>query len=276
MLRYLPDKAGQYNLKHRRDPPTPPDKCACSRTGNNLKMSLCRFRNGRVTKIILSNEHRSVYLQCLVKMKKKNRKTRGAIKIEVLKAAREMVLKLGYKNVSIRAIAGRSGYSVGAVYLHFKTKRDILAALREEGLTKLSERLAGLPSATDPFLGLRHLCVAFIDFSCQNQHLYQLICAFGIDAPTSITRDLLPSIETFLRQDSLSPQDRKDATIALAGLLFGLTNLYVTQNLVKIAPDLVVNDLYRILDIFLEAGGKKIYSKNEHRSINDSISFEKK
>jgi AcrR family transcriptional regulator len=191
-------------------------------------------------------------------MKKKDGKSRGAIKIEILKAARELVLKFGYKDVSIRAIAGRSGYSIGAVYLHFNTKRDILATLREEGLMKLSERLAGLPPVTDPFLGLRHLCIAFIDFAWQNQDLYQLICAFGIDEPSSIIRDLLPSIETFLRQVSFSPQDRKDATIALAGLLFGLTNLYVNQKLMKIAPELVVNDLYRILDIFLEAGCKQI------------------
>lgn len=53
-----------------------------------------------------------------------------AARARILKAAEQLfVFEASYDQATIRAIARRADVSVGAVYLHFKTKADILAAL---------------------------------------------------------------------------------------------------------------------------------------------------
>jgi AcrR family transcriptional regulator len=64
-------------------------------------------------------------------MERKQEETRRRI----LSAARALFLReAGYEKTSVRDIAGRADVSVGGVYLHFKSKPEILVALVEEFL----------------------------------------------------------------------------------------------------------------------------------------------
>lgn len=60
----------------------------------------------------------------------------------ILTAAEQLFLVEGsYEKATIRAIARRADVSVGAVYLHFATKVDILAALTAENVGRLMAKL---------------------------------------------------------------------------------------------------------------------------------------
>jgi len=60
----------------------------------------------------------------------------------ILDAAEQLFLVEGsYEKTTIREIARRADVSVGAVYLHFSTKVDILAALTAANVGRLKDRL---------------------------------------------------------------------------------------------------------------------------------------
>jgi AcrR family transcriptional regulator len=58
--------------------------------------------------------------------------------------------KQGYAATSLEQIAGDAGMPVGAVYLHYRSKRQLLLSLMNDLLTGLSELSLDLPVREDP------------------------------------------------------------------------------------------------------------------------------
>jgi AcrR family transcriptional regulator len=52
-------------------------------------------------------------------------------KEQIINAAKKLIIKYGSENLTIRAIANEVGLSEGALYRHFKSKRDILFLLAD-------------------------------------------------------------------------------------------------------------------------------------------------
>ncbi|MGB7752186.1 MAG: helix-turn-helix domain-containing protein [Candidatus Acidiferrales bacterium] len=63
----------------------------------------------------------------------------------------------GYENTSIDEIARRANLAVGSFYQHFRSKRQLLLALMDELLEKLSQLNLQPQAATDARAGLRGL-----------------------------------------------------------------------------------------------------------------------
>jgi AcrR family transcriptional regulator len=70
-------------------------------------------------------------------IKERHGREREATRRAILDAARDLFVRDGYRNVSIRKIAERIEYSPGAIYLYFASKDDIFFALAEEGFRLL-------------------------------------------------------------------------------------------------------------------------------------------
>ena len=70
-------------------------------------------------------------------VKERQQQEREAISRSILEAARILFVAEGYRNVSIRKIAERVGYSPAAIYSYFDSKDDIFLALAEEGFHML-------------------------------------------------------------------------------------------------------------------------------------------
>src|SRR5690606_25727803 len=56
----------------------------------------------------------------------------------VLDAARSAFFELGMDKTSMREIARRAGYTVGAIYSYFASKEDVYGALLAESLERLN------------------------------------------------------------------------------------------------------------------------------------------
>ncbi|MGE5244599.1 MAG: TetR/AcrR family transcriptional regulator [Betaproteobacteria bacterium] len=84
-------------------------------------------------------------------IKERQERDREAVHRAILDAARDLFVREGYQNVSIRKIAERIEYSPAAIYSYFASKDDIFFALAEEGFRLLGtpdedgERLRALP-----------------------------------------------------------------------------------------------------------------------------------
>lgn len=61
----------------------------------------------------------------------------GNLKAALLKAAFQLVAKVGMEGFTLREVARRAGVSHNAPYRHFKSREDLLAALATEGLRQL-------------------------------------------------------------------------------------------------------------------------------------------
>lgn len=77
----------------------------------------------------------------------------------ILDAAAELLVRLGYRKVTIEDIAQRAGIGKGTVYLHWRTKQQLFeAVLLRESISYVEELLDGL--RRDPAMLLPHRFVS--------------------------------------------------------------------------------------------------------------------
>lgn len=90
-------------------------------------------------------------------------------------AARELFLKDGVANTSIRKIASRLGLSSTSIYVYFRDKDDLLLQLCAETFARLLAHFETIPSdAQNPFARLRQLMRAYYDFALAHADEYRL------------------------------------------------------------------------------------------------------
>ena len=92
---------------------------------------------------------------------------------EILDAARSLIAKDGYENLSIRKIAERIEYSPGTIYLYFKDKSGILEQICEQTFTKLDKSLSAIAADSgDPLEALRRGLRIYAMFGLENPDHY--------------------------------------------------------------------------------------------------------
>ena len=101
---------------------------------------------------------------------------------KILQAAVELILQNGFDAVTMRAIADRIEYSASTIYLYFKNKTEIMAAICTDTFETLIERLEeierrGLAPLDQFVAGVR----CYIEFGLEHPHQYQLV--FGSETP---------------------------------------------------------------------------------------------
>ncbi|MBS1874892.1 MAG: TetR/AcrR family transcriptional regulator [Acidobacteria bacterium] len=94
---------------------------------------------------------------------------------EILDAARDLFVREGFDNVSMRKIAEKIEYSATTIYLYFLDKADLLDCIVEETFQRLETRMATIHSSVpDPrerlIAGLR----AYIDFGVDHPSDYRV------------------------------------------------------------------------------------------------------
>ncbi|MBL8287214.1 MAG: TetR/AcrR family transcriptional regulator [Rubrivivax sp.] len=87
----------------------------------------------------------------------------------VLDAARSAFFELGIEKTSMREIAQRAGYTVGALYSYFASKEEVYGALLGESLERLNARVRqALEGCPDDEARVRRSATAFFDFYREN------------------------------------------------------------------------------------------------------------
>ena len=96
------------------------------------------------------------------------------LKQRILDAARELFVRDGYQNVSMRKIAERIEYSVGSIYHYFHDKDEILDCLCEETFLKLhNEKMRAVHAMQgDPLEALKKGMETYIHFGLSHPEHY--------------------------------------------------------------------------------------------------------
>jgi AcrR family transcriptional regulator len=162
----------------------------------------------------------------------KTRKRRGAIRrvpgrTEILAAARSIGIRMGWKAVTIRAVAQHLGYTSPLLYEHFRDKEELLTELAIEGQAALAkEILTDLPAA--PFSAVLSMVERYWSFMTENNQLYRLMN--GMDGAV---------IETE-RVTALAQRTFENATAIVQRWLFAVCGR-------RSGAELVFEDLWAIL-----------------------------
>jgi len=124
----------------------------------------------------------------------------------VLDAARSAFFDLGMEKTSMREIAQRAGYTVGAIYSYFASKEEVYGALLSESLERLNAQVqAALDGRTGAVEHVRLAATAFFDFYRENPRDLDLgFYLFQGMNPRGLTPELNEKLNARLR-DALQP-----------------------------------------------------------------------
>ncbi|WP_239061065.1 TetR/AcrR family transcriptional regulator [Desulfovibrio sp. JC022] len=181
------------------------------------------------------------------------------MKERILDAARELFVKDGFENVSMRKIAAKINYSPAALYRYFKNKEELLLALKQEGMEKFGRMQAHLPELEDPFQRLREGGRIYLDFACAEPEFYELF--FNRRAPSFCDpekwvgkphRNFMNFKETVRQCIETEVLGDVSVDIAVASLwssVHGLASLASTGRLQNSMPDLDMDTIFdQVLD----------------------------
>lgn len=99
----------------------------------------------------------------------------GNLKAVLIKAAFQVIGKLGVDGLTLREIARRAGVSHNAPYRHFKSKEDLLAALATDSLRQLTGSVReAVEAEAKKDLRLRTAARAYLEYALKNPARFSL------------------------------------------------------------------------------------------------------
>ncbi|HET6254306.1 MAG TPA: TetR/AcrR family transcriptional regulator [Puia sp.] len=112
-------------------------------------------------------------------IQERKEKQKLEIRTRILDASIKLFSNEGFGNVTIRKIADLIEYSPTTVYLYFKDKDEIFAALHDIGFQKMTEFNRNLASINNPLLRLHKMGENYLQFGMENPEFYNLMFIMG-------------------------------------------------------------------------------------------------
>ncbi len=147
----------------------------------------------------------------------------------IIEAARDLFTTEGYESTTIAQVAKRAGVGVGTVYLYFKNKGEILAAVKGSWEQEVLGSLAR-PELNDvPFhLRARPMIEATFAICARHTNMVQLmgvqaelVGKWDMEAPASIFEVLKAFLEEGIQIGALRPVDSATAAVVIYGMVNG-------------------------------------------------------
>ena len=92
----------------------------------------------------------------------------------ILDAARQVFAEEGL-GVGVDSVARTAGVGVGTLYRRFPTKQDLLAAVIEDGVTRLADEVEQVESIDDPWQAFESTVRAFAETIARDRGFYEVI-----------------------------------------------------------------------------------------------------
>lgn len=151
----------------------------------------------------------------------------------MLKAVEELVLEVGARNLSLRAVARRAGVSHASPGHHFGDKDGMLAAFAQRGFEKFAEAMskdeAGMLNGE-----------AYVRFALENQAYYDVMFRSGLD-PTCYSGleegargtygSLLAAVEAIQAKGVMTDVEPEILAVHLWSLVHGLASLLIDNQI---------------------------------------------
>lgn len=176
-------------------------------------------------------------------VKERRERQKETLRQEILDAARELFVKEGYENVSMRKIAEKIEYSPTTIYLYFKDKTDLLYSLCEESFAKLLAEFEQITKEDeDPLLCLKRSLRAYIEFGLKYPNHYKVMFLIHPEQHMDVERyldeksmgqqsysQLRKIVEVCINQNRLRQADANLISQALWAAAHGVTSLLIVH-----------------------------------------------
>jgi AcrR family transcriptional regulator len=147
----------------------------------------------------------------------------------IVEAARDMFTTEGYEATTIAQVAKRAGVAVGTVYLYFKNKNDLLAAVKSDWEAEVLRSLSRPELASLPFaLRIRPMIEGAFDICARHDNMVQLmsmqaemIGKWSSAPPPPIYAALRDLLDEGIAQGSLRSVDTSAAAVTIYGMVNG-------------------------------------------------------
>lgn len=165
------------------------------------------------------------------------------LRTAVLDAARQQLVREGYRDLSMRDVASAVGCSVSSIYLYFAGKDELVHTLMDEGFERWHHHMRDLTDADrPPAERLEAVCRAYVTFGLANPEFYEIMYMFHSDRmaryPKELFRrarrnlELMAELVAAYAPDAVpTPDDARIRTMALWATLHGIVSTIVSDRL---------------------------------------------
>lgn len=199
---------------------------------------------------------------------------RQLVRNQILDATLDIIRQEGLEHVSMRRIAERIEYSPTTIYLHFKHKDEVLAALHFDGFKRLYERKKPLMDNPNSLERLGQLGMAYMQFGLDYPAYYELmfhdmapirareeaqkeqitqgeaslppyghdIHQDGVHYPEAVYNMLAQTAQECLDKGLIEPESQHVVAFSMWAYVHGMTALMIKQRL-SMYPEQVVTTL---------------------------------
>ena len=192
--------------------------------------------------------------------KQRREREKETLRQVILDAARDLFVKEGYENVSMRRIAEKIEYSPTTIYLYFEDKAALLFAICDETFAKLAKKMETIVKEhDDPVEALKRGCRAYVEFGLKNPNHYRVTFINHPQlhlGPDHYLRDgsmgmkaygfLRAGVEECIKQKRFRDCDLDATTQMIWAGGHGLTSLLITK------PDFPWVNKHQLIDLLLD------------------------
>lgn len=167
---------------------------------------------------------------------------RIAMRKLILEAAWDLYLQEGLEHTTMRKIAEKIDYSPTTIYLHYQSKNAILYEMQKMAFDMLLRFLYSNYVKENPYLKLKNLGKAYIEFGVKYPKYYELMFTIrspmeGVDEEQSFKNFhetyafMLGIMTSCISTGKVKYMDPVTALLQFWGILHGLTSLYINNRL---------------------------------------------
>lgn len=170
-----------------------------------------------------------------IKKNGRRERVRAQHRVEFLRAAARVFGEKGYHAASIAEIAGAAEYGTGTIYLYFKNKEELYAALLEEKTRELAEVVKQrVDGSLNPWEAIQSAVRAQLEFYEQNRTFFQAFVRERLEMQARLRREkwarvtqayerfirfLMKLIKQAQRQGMVRGGDSRRLALALSGMV---------------------------------------------------------
>ena len=199
-------------------------------------------------------------------VKERKARQKESARQEILDAARALFVEYGFEATSIRRIADKAEYAPGTIYLYFRDKYELLAALCEETFSKLARKMSAIKEDDGDTLGaIRRAGRLYVQFGLDHPQHYILTFMTPVenadamknhaDAGSRCFSQFHALVERAIREDLLNCDDADEVAQSLWAGIHGVTALLITKCEFPFIEQTRL--IERVLDVLIEGIRKR-------------------
>jgi AcrR family transcriptional regulator len=183
----------------------------------------------------------------------------GNLRAELVRAAVGLLEEGGESELSLRAVARRTGVSPAAPYRHYADREALVSAVAAVGYRELAERLAAAhPSPSTPEQ-LASVAVAYVQFALERPALFRIMFGEACDRDNDERVAATAAVSVYVHaivERAFPRADAEALATAIWALVHGLAFLHLDGKLDAPTPSVVADRVTAAIDALLTATGR--------------------